>query len=284
MLLAVFAVFGSRVACAQDYWLSAAPAVASPEEKVELRLYSGHELESHEEKTYQSSRVLRFEDVTGTRHYDLTPLAAEGATPFLAAVFQLPGTHLVALDRGPAFAELSAAEFSAYLAARGLDAVAADRESSQESEMPVRERYQRFLKTYVQVGLAVDLTEAAVTGQKLEIIPGVNPLALKPNERLPARVLFDGVPLVGALLTAAVRLPGGKIASLQLRTDDKGETRIELFSPGLWLLQVVHMQRAGIGDEKADWDSYWASCTFNLPAAAIEEPTAPALPQGAPAN
>jgi uncharacterized GH25 family protein len=284
MLLAVLAVMGSQLAFAHDYWLSADPVVASPTEKVELRLHSGHSLESLDEKAYQQTRVLKFEDVVGGKHYDLTPLTADGTTPFLAAIFQLPGSHVVALDRSPSIAELPAAEFSAYLTEKGLDAVIADRETSQESDAPARERYQRFLKAYVQVGLVVDLTDVTETGQKLEIIPGVNPLALKPNERLPARVLFEGQPLAGVLLIAAVRLPGGKIASLQLRTDDKGEVRIELFSPGLWLLQVVHMQRAGISDERADWDSYWASCTFSVPAAATEEQTAPAVPPDAPPN
>jgi uncharacterized GH25 family protein len=52
--------------------------------------------------------------------------------------------------------------------------------------------------------------------------------------------------------------PGQKLSA---RTDAEGRVRFRLPQGGMWLVKSVHM----IPGAKADWESYWASLTFELP-------------------
>ena len=263
--VAVLSLAACGRVCAQDYWLVADPAVTAAGETGDVRLYAGHGLEGHQEKSYQAQRVERFEDDRGTERRDLAPLAVEGATPFVHIAYANPGTHVVALDRRPVLTEITGADFNRYLGRAGLDSVLQQRQTADEYERPARERYRRYAKAYVQVGPELDLGNTGQTGQKLEIAPSINPLAMKPGQLLPVQIRFEGKPLPKALLTAFARMPGGKIISQQVATDANGDATIDLHTAGFWLLRIEHMQRAAINDETADWDSYWATCTFTIP-------------------
>jgi uncharacterized GH25 family protein len=91
-----------------------------------------------------------------------------------------------------------------------------------------------------------------------------DPYSLRPGAELPVRLLFDGAPLAGALVVGlAAAAPGERQA---VRTDAGGRARLRLGRAGPWLLKAVHMVRAGDGAADADWESYWASTTFAVPA------------------
>jgi hypothetical protein len=49
------------------------------------------------------------------------------------------------------------------------------------------------------------------------------------------------------------------------RTDAQGRVRLPLGGSGVWLVKAVHMIAAPAGSG-ADWESFWASLTFALPA------------------
>jgi hypothetical protein len=50
-----------------------------------------------------------------------------------------------------------------------------------------------------------------------------------------------------------------------LRTDRDGRARVALAVAGPWLLKSVHMLRAvGADAERAEWESLWASSTFEV--------------------
>ena len=48
------------------------------------------------------------------------------------------------------------------------------------------------------------------------------------------------------------------------RTDSDGRVHLTLKQGGMWLVKAVHMVPAPVG-ANADWQSYWASLTFELP-------------------
>ena len=98
-------------------------------------------------------------------------------------------------------------------------------------------------------------------GFRLELIADGSPYRLRSNEELSFRLLYEGRPLAGALVAAVNRLhPGAKLSS---RSDTNGRVRFPLAHEGTWLIRAVHMVPAPAGSG-ADWESIWASLTFEV--------------------
>jgi uncharacterized GH25 family protein len=51
---------------------------------------------------------------------------------------------------------------------------------------------------------------------------------------------------------------------LSARSDKDGRVRFRLPRAGMWMVKAVHMIAAQ-PDAQADWQSFWASLTFDLP-------------------
>jgi uncharacterized GH25 family protein len=79
---------------------------------------------------------------------------------------------------------------------------------------------------------------------------------------LPLQLLYQGKPLAGALIIAFNR--DRPMEKLKLRTDADGRVRMTLARAGVWLVTSVHMTPASLLS-RADWESLWASLTFELP-------------------
>ena len=52
-------------------------------------------------------------------------------------------------------------------------------------------------------------------------------------------------------------------ARVSARSDAAGRVQLRLSEAGPWLIKAVHMVPAPAGTER-DWDSFWASLTFQL--------------------
>ena len=75
---------------------------------------------------------------------------------------------------------------------------------------------------------------------------------------------YEGKPRAGALVIAVnERQPAHRLSA---RTDSEGRVTFTLPDGGIWLIKAVHMIPAAPGT-KADWQSFWASSTFDLPEA-----------------
>ena len=76
------------------------------------------------------------------------------------------------------------------------------------------------------------------------------------------RVLYEGKPLASALVKAiALDEPDSTLA---LRSGADGRVSFRLPRKGIWLVKVVHMVPAP-KETGADWESLWASLTFEVP-------------------
>jgi uncharacterized GH25 family protein len=51
--------------------------------------------------------------------------------------------------------------------------------------------------------------------------------------------------------------------AVRARTDAKGRVTLRLAHAGFWLIKAVHMEAAP-ADAGVDWESWWASITFDL--------------------
>jgi uncharacterized GH25 family protein len=192
-----------------------------------------------------------------------------------------PGLFVLGYRSAPSFVELEAAKFEDYLREKGLDGVITSRAERGETQSKARELYSRCAKSLVQVGEGGPQEFAAMLDYPLEILPERNPCDLfaqtSTPAALPVRVFLHGKPLGGALLgalelraDAAERKPQAPILA---RTDGEGRAQLELPRAGRWMLAVVHMERAKDTD-KADWESLWASLTFETAARPANKPAA----------
>lgn len=217
---------------------------------------------------------------TANGSQDLLPaLARRGAVAELALPLTVPGTTLLSYATQPNTVTLSADRFHAYLHDEGLDFIAKKREAAGTAEKPGRERYRRFVKTLIKVRPSAGASETApadttynrVVGQRLEVVPLNDPLALQPGGALGIHVLFEGKPLPGALVKAWHKTKAekgeGQLLTVRSVTSPDGKVFLNLPYAGAWMVSVVHMVPA-VGVKDIDWESQWANLSFSVEPAA----------------
>lgn len=193
----------------------------------------------------------------------------DGSDPAGMMRIASPGLHVVGYLGKPSRLELAADKFNAYLAQEGLDAVAATRARLNQTRQGARELFIRCAKTLVLSGGADTSQRDRTLGCDLELVAERNPYALESGQALPLTLSFQGRPVQGALVVAINRArPSEKVTA---RSDESGRVRLTLPMGGQWLIKSVHMVAAPAGTN-ADWASYWATLTFDLPQRATSAP------------
>ena len=76
------------------------------------------------------------------------------------------------------------------------------------------------------------------------------------------RLFFRGAPVEGVLIVAFNKADPSQ--RIKVRTDKDGLVAIHLPRAGVWLVKAVHMVAAA-RFVRADWESFWASLTFEAP-------------------
>ena len=140
--------------------------------------------------------------------------------------------------------ELPADKFEHFLREEGLERIIELRAKRGESRRPGREHFYRYAKSLLGTPDA-----ARPLGFRLEIVA----------DGTVFRVLFEGKPLHDVLVVAMHR--DDPRARSQARSGRDGRVALRVDKPGVWLIKAVHIvpARAGAG---ADWESLWASLTF----------------------
>jgi hypothetical protein len=182
-----------------------------------------------------------------------------GTDPAGLARIERPGLAVIGYRSRRTSIELEAEKFEKYLTEEGLERVSKARVERGETGKPGKEVYSRCAKSLVLAGGGATSGFDRSLGFTLELVP--EKFLEKPGE-LPVRLLYDGRPLEGALVIAIHRdEPEKKISS---RTGRDGRVRLLLTRAGAWLVKAVHMVPAP-KDTGADWESLWASLTFEIP-------------------
>jgi uncharacterized GH25 family protein len=172
------------------------------------------------------------------------------------------GDLLLTVRTIPNFIMLEADKFTAYLKEEGLTEVIEARARSGDAAKAGRERYSKFAKAILLAGAPDEQYRHAV-GYAIEIVPEKNPYQLKAGDLLPVQVLFHGAPAAGLQLEAAWAGTGGGKVQVIGRTDTHGRITVPLASTGKWRLHSLKMERCSDASA-ADWESYWASLTFEI--------------------
>ena len=211
------------------------------------------------------------EDASGRR-----PIyGRDGGDPAGLLRLVVPGLHVIGYFGKPSRVELAADKFNTYLREEGLDDVAATRARLNQSDSGVRELFTRCAKTLVLLGAPSPDQQDRALGCALELVAERNPYAMEPGQALSVRLTYEGRPIKGALVVARSRQRASE--TISARSDVAGRVRLVLPAGGTWLIKAVHMVPAP-ATANADWASYWASLTFELPVRPSTTPPAAGKP------
>jgi uncharacterized GH25 family protein len=171
-----------------------------------------------------------------------------------------PGLMVMGYRSHPSTVEQKAEKFNQYLKEEGLETIAALRARRGETS-GVRELFSRCAKSLVLSG-AVDPAEGdRALGFTLELVAEKNPYTMGAGQDLPVRLTYESRPLADALVVAINR--SNPAERLSARSDANGRVHFRLPQGGQWLIKAVHMIPAK-ADAQADWESFWASLTFEI--------------------
>lgn len=246
----------ATAASAHDFWIRPASFRPAPGDHVTASLRVGEPFRGTDVER-RASHLERFTLFSTGR----TALAGrEGATP--AGLFRATGRGLqvIAYESRPVPHEMPPRRFAAYLSHAGLVAVAGGRSAGNV----VRERFKRCAKSLIAVGDAKGADRAV--GLPLELVAETNPYTVTVGDELVVVLLHHGRPLEGALVAATSAEDPGDV--LRRRTDGSGRVAVGVRHAGVWLITAVHIGESP--SPRFDWDSLWASLTFEIP-----EPTDP---------
>lgn len=249
---------------AHDFWIEPSSFRPALDESVQVRLFVGESFRGAPVPRLPE-RIERFAAIAASGE---TPIPGEaGVDPAGFARFASPGAHWIVYDSASTPIELPATKFEIYLAEEGLEAVSNARSAAGASTAPGREIYSRCAKSLVGVGdNDVEAMAALVqrpVGLELELVPESDPRRLGYDGPLAIQLLFRGAPLANALVVALPR--SRPDARTTARTDVSGRVWLTLTSREIWLVKAVHMTTVPPGRSDADWESFWASLTFEIP-------------------
>jgi len=248
------------------------PFVVAPGARISVGVFNGDSFpESEVSPVLERLRDVRLISAAGS--VDVDGLRVVGKEIRGETHFAGPSGAVATARTIPHFISLQPKQFKSYLAGEGLDAVISWREKHQEEHVPSRERYSKYAKALIAVSSSAGRSGAGgsagdnsvhsrPTGMTLEIVPDASPYDLRAGDPLPIRVLYRGKPAAGLQIQAAWAGAGvARQISIAGRTDANGALTVRLGRPGKWRLHTVLMERCA-DPKAADWESYWASLTF----------------------
>ncbi|HET9766655.1 MAG TPA: DUF4198 domain-containing protein, partial [Thermoanaerobaculia bacterium] len=255
--LLVLAALPGAVALAHDFWLEPSTFRPAAGATVAVGLRVGEDFLG-DAVLRASSSIERF--AVRARGGESEVAGVEGGDP--AGWFRArEGAAVVAYASRPSPVELPPERFEAYLRRQGLEWVIAARERDGERGDPGREQFIRQAKA-ILAGARPFGAASRPIGLRYEIVPMGDPSFT--SGVVHGRVLYEGEPAAGALVTALLR--GDPKLRLTTRSDRVGAFSFTLPRPGVWLVESVWMVEAPLFS-RADWQSFWASLTFEtLPA------------------
>ena len=256
------------VAYSHDVWLLPDRFHIARGETMTLRQFSGIELENADEVELFRRSTPTFQLITPDDTIDLLGelpgMSTQPVMPVLERSLDFDGLALVTMEHTFIHTAFTADEFVEYLEHEEYNVD--DFEDRLAGRLFELERYAR---TMIQVGDSVDGNAyRRVLDQRIEIVLRQNPYVLELGDELEARIVFDGKPLEDRAVMAFSQTAGRAVTKRTARTDANGVAAFTLDRKGVWLLRLVHLRPCDEPDDDpcdgADWESFWASFTFNF--------------------
>lgn len=247
---------------AHDLFLKPESYFLPPQSTVRVAVLNGSFTASEASVTPDRLRDLSLVGPAGRHALSHDAWKPAGDSTWLTVETGAAGTYLIGASLFPRALTLAAAEFNAYLKEDGIPDILEARTRAGELDRPSRERYQKHVKTLLQVGESRGDAYATVLGYPAEIVPLANPYAAHVGDTLAFRCLLDGKPIGNQLVIAGGEREGRPIAERAARSGADGVVRFPLDAAGKWYVKFIHMER--MVRDTVDYESKWATVTFEL--------------------
>ncbi len=252
-------VLAPVTAPAHEFWVEPSGFNLEPGGRIGVRLCVGDGFEGWS-LARDPRRIERFVAVGAMSEAPVVGL--DGSDPAGVVRLAAPGGYIVSYSSNRAFTRVPAAEFDQYVSEKGLEKTVAGRGDRNAKRGQVREAYSRHAKALVNVGNPGAGVFDRPVGLRLELVAEPGPSRVNADASLFFRLLHEGKPLACALVTAT--RPGTADADQRVRTDSGGRAQFRRHAPGMWRIAAVHLLDPP-DNVAADWESLWASLTFELP-------------------
>ncbi len=248
----------SGLAPAHDFWLEAHPFYTSVGKSVDISLHVGTGFSGDSLPNISDW----YDDFSVFEGAQRKPVNGElGRDPAGYFVTKKAGSYAVGYQSTSSYAELDPATFMKYMTEEGLDNALLYRQQHKLMEQPAKENFIRHAKALIQAGDQFKIDSSGkVFGYALEIIPLQNPYRLQSGAALTVQILYQGQPAANVLLQASSKPATESVQ--RVRSNEQGQATIILDQAGAWLLKAVKIVR--LNNQKADWQSHWASLTFEM--------------------
>jgi len=244
-------------AAAHDFWIEPQVFRVHPGTAVPIRLFVGQNFKGDSVPYFPE----KFERYIVAGPNGTQPISGVlGDEPAGTVTPATPGLYVIGLHTKPDSVSFDTSEeFEKYLLKEGLERNLALHQQRQKPGKKIEESYFRCVKSLVATDPLPDTAADRVLGFPLELIAETNPYR---TPKLRLRLLYQGKPLAGALVVAFNKAE--PLVKLKARTDDNGRVEFTLPRSGVWLVTSVHMIPAPFLS-RFDWNSLWASLTFERP-------------------
>lgn len=255
--LALLMLLKAPSAAGHEFWIEPQQFRVAPGAKVPLRLYVGQYFKGNSLPFLTDIfEHFYYADARGTANVR----GVLGDDPAATLTVRAPGRIWIVLRS--TYYDLAydkPGEFDAFLAKEGIDHLVP---RAQRGKPPVKETYSRCAKSLLLAGSAASGSAPdRAFGLPLELVAESDPYTGRSSE-FKVRLLYRGAALPGALVTAFHKAVPDK--RLEARTDASGRARLALDRDGVWLLNAVHLLPAP-KKSGAQWETLWASLTFEIP-------------------
>ncbi len=262
-----FFLLSINLSLAHDYWLQPRKFILSKGDTLVVHLYVGDRLKKEIERELQKDMTLKFEIFTDAKSVNLLDKSPDKILPVIEKEVDFEGLALIAMERNYAYVELNRKEFLEYVKHDVGDKELSEIEKLMKKLPPreiEREKYTRYIKSLIVAGRIFDGDiYKKVLGQRLEIILLNNPYRLKPGDSIEAQILFEGKPLANKTVIG-YNIYQGKFFEYKVKTGRNGKVKFKVKNPGLWLIRLTHILPCSNCSD-ADWESFWASFSFEIP-------------------
>ncbi len=260
LLLGWFLVFGWTVyANAHEFWIEPSSFRPEKDSLIKVNLYVGEPFQG--EVVLRNERLITDFSVNNLKEKQRV-LGVEGQAPAGFSRFKSPGVHIFSYVSQRSLNQLNAERFEEYLKEDGLEGISVLRVQKGESHLPGREFFSRCAKSIVEVpGKKKRQGYNRRLGLTLELVPEKDPFSLKAGDPFPVKIFYKNHPRENILIRCVNQQNPDHIQLA--RSDKNGRAVFQLNHPGVWLVAGVHMVRLK-NEPDADWESFWASLTFEV--------------------
>ena len=249
---------------AHDFFFRLDSFFVTPGSTARIKALNGTFSVSENSITRDRLRDLSVVSPAGRSRSDTSLWSFTGDTSVFTVRTGASGTYVVGASLMPREITLSATEFNTYLADDGIPDVLAERKRTGELGKGATERYAKHIKALLQVGSTRTGDFSVVLGYPAELVPLDNPYTMRPGGVLRVRAMVDGKPVPNQLVVSGGRLPNGnRLPERRVRTNASGVARVTLGSRGQYYVKFINMVPYR-GTEKLDYESKWATLTFQL--------------------